>query len=342
MNPIGAFIGMILIVIGLIILGFFFYFLKIWIRALAAGAHVAIFNLVGMKLRGIKPAVIVDAKIMATKAGLNVTTNELEAHYLAGGSVAKVTRAMIAADKASIPLTFKRSCAIDLAGRDIEDAVRTSVNPRVIDCPDPSKGTTMLDAVAKDGIRLLVKARVTVRANLDRLVGGATEDTIIARVGQGIVSAIGSSESYKNVLENPDHISKRVLDSGLDSQTAFEIVSIDIADVSVAGVSGAREVSNVGALLETERAEADKKMRQAEAEGRRATAVAYEQEMKAKVQEMRAHVVEAEAEVPRAIAEAFRKGNLGIMDFYRLKNIQSDTGMRDAISTLGDKGKKQE
>ena len=332
MQPVGAFIVMVLVVIGLIFLGFFFYFLKVWIRALAAGAHVAIFNLVGMKLRGIKPVVIVDAKIMATKAGLNVGTNELEAHYLAGGSVAKVTRAMIAADKASIPLTFKRACAIDLAGRDIEEAVRTSVNPRVIDCPDPAKGTTMLDAVAKDGIRLLVKARVTVRANLDRLVGGATQDTIIARVGQGIVSAIGSSDSYKNVLENPDHISKRVLDSGLDSQTAFEIVSIDIADVSVAGVSGAREVANVGALLETERAEADKKLRQAEAEGRRATAVAAEQENRALIQAKQADVVAAQAEIPRAIAAAMKDGKLGVMDYLRMQNVMADTSMRESLA----------
>jgi uncharacterized protein YqfA (UPF0365 family) len=274
----------------------------------------------------------VDARIRLVKAGLELATDPLEAHYLAGGDVINVVNALIAADKAAIDLTFQRAAAIDLAGRDVLDAVKTSVNPKVIDCPDPSKGTTMLDAVAKDGIRLLVKARVTVRANLDRLVGGATEDTIIARVGQGIVSAIGSSPTYKAVLENPDHISRRVLDSGLDAQTAFEIVSIDIADVSVAGVSGAREVANVGALLETERAEADKKMRQAEAEGRRAMAVANEQEMKARVQEMNAKVVEARAEVPRAMAQALREGRLGVMDFYRLQNIESDTNMRRSIS----------
>ena len=227
--------------------------------------------------------------------------------------------------------------AIDLAGRDVYDAVRTSVNPKVIDCPDPSKGTSMLDAVAKDGIRLLVKARVTVRANLDRLVGGATEDTIIARVGQGIVSAIGSSATYKDVLENPDNISRKVLNSGLDAQTAFEIVSIDIADVSVAGVSGAREVANVGALLETERAEADKKLRQAEAEGRRAMAIAFEQEMRARVQEMQAKVIEAQAQVPLAISEAFRKGNLGVMDFYRMQNVMADTSMRESLAE-GDRG----
>ena len=215
------------------------------------------------------------------------------------------------------------------------DAVRTSVNPKVIDCPDPAKGTTMLDAVAKDGIRLLVKARVTVRTNLARLVGGATEETIIARVGQGIVSAIGSSSTYKDVLENPDHISRKVLESGLDAQTSFEIVSIDIADVSVAGVSGAREVANVGALLETERAEADKKLRQAEAEGRRAMGVAKEQEMRARVQEMQAKVVEAQAEIPMAIAHAFKVGKLGVMDFYRMQNIMADTAMRESLAEGG-------
>jgi uncharacterized protein YqfA (UPF0365 family) len=249
---------------------------------------------------------------------------------MAGGNVINVVHALIAADKAGIDLSFKQATAIDLAGRDVLDAVRTSVQPKVIDCPDPSKSSSgLLDAVAKDGIRLLVKARVTVRANLDRLVGGAQEDTIIARVGQGIVSAIGSSLSYKDVLENPHRISRTVLDSGLDAQTGFEIVSIDIADISVAG---SQDVANVGAMLETERAEADKKMRQAEAEGRRAMAVAREQEMKAKVQEMNAKVVEAKAEVPRAMAQAFREGNLGIMDYYRLQNIEADTGMRKAIS----------
>jgi len=329
-------LAVILLAVGVILiiflLGVFFYFLGLWVRALMSGARVSIWSLVGMKLRRIPPILIVDARIQSSKAGLNLTTDQLEAHYLAGGNVESVIRALIAADKANIELSFQRAVAIDLAGRDVLDAVRTSVNPKVIDCPDPSKGTTMLDAVAKDGIRLLVKARVTVRANLDRLVGGATEDTIIARVGQGIVSAIGSSASYKDVLENPDQISRRVLDSGLDAQTAFEIVSIDIADVSVAGVSGAREVANVGALLETERAEADKKLRQAEAEGRRATAVAYEQEMQARVREMQARVVEAQAEIPRGIAQAFREGRLGIMDYYRLQNIEADTGMRKAIS----------
>ena len=284
-------IAAVLVVVALIIIFTFIYFLKVWIRALMSGARVSIFNLVGMKLRGVPPTLIVDARIRAVKAGLPLTSDQLEAHYLAGGNVIPVVQSLIAADKANIELAFQRAAAIDLAGRDVYDAVRTSVNPKVIDCPDPAKGATMLDAVAKDGIRLLVKARVTVRANLDRLVGGATEDTIIARVGQGIVSAIGSSTTYKDVLENPDHISRKVLNSGLDAQTAFEIVSIDIADVSVAGVSGAREVANVGALLETERAEADKKLRQAEAEGRRAMAIASEQEQRARVQEMQAKVI---------------------------------------------------
>lgn len=308
----------------------FFYFLNVWIRALMSGARVAIWSLIGMKLRRVPPSLIVDARIRLVKAGLSLETDPLEAHYMAGGDVITVVKALIAADKANIDLTFQKAAAIDLAGRDVLDAVRTSVQPKVIDCPDPEKSPTgMLDAVAKDGIRLLIKARVTVRANLDRLVGGAQEDTIIARVGQGIVSAIGSSLTYKDVLENPDHISRKVLDSGLDAQTGFEIVSIDIADISVAGISDA---ANVGALLETERAEADKKMRQAEAEGRRAMAVAQEQEMKARVQEMQAKVVEAQAEVPKAMAQAFRDGNLGIMDFYRMQNVEADTHMRRAIA----------
>lgn len=321
-----------------IMLAVIFSFLSVWVRAWTSNAYISFRSLIAMKLRAVPPKVIVDARIRIVKSGLELSSNELEAHFLAGGNVIQVVNALIAADKANIPLTFKRAAAIDLAGRDVYDAVRTSVNPKVIDCPDPAKGTTMLDAVAKDGIRLLVKARVTVRANLDRLVGGATEDTIIARVGQGIVSAIGSSPTYKNVLENPDHISRKVLDSGLDAQTAFEIVSIDIADVSVAGVSGAREVANVGALLETERAEADKKMRQAEAEGRRATAIAAEQEMRAKVQEMQAKVIEAQAEVPLAISQALREGKLGVMDFYRLQNIMADTSMRESLAE-GEKGK---
>ncbi len=319
-------VTLVVIIAALTFLGIFFYFLRVWIRALAAGAHVTLFNLVGMKLRGIKPVLIVDAKIMATKAGLTVSTNDLEAHYLAGGSVGKVTRALIAADKADIPLTFQRSCAIDLAGRDIEDAVRMSVNPRVIDCPDPSKGKLTVDAVAMDGIQVNAKARVTIRANIDRLVGGATDETIIARVGEGIVTAIGSAESYKRVLENPDSISQRVLEKGLDSGTAFEILSIDIADVDVG--------KNVGAELQQRQAQADLEIAKAKAEERRAMAVAQEQEMKARVQEMRAKVVEAEAEVPKAMAQAFREGKMGILDYYRFQNIQSDTRMRETISGL--------
>lgn len=330
-------IGMIIgAIVVLVIIGVFVSFLNIWVRAVTASARVSFINLLAMKLRGVPPKLIVDSRIQAVKAGLEMETTDLEAHYLAGGHVTQVVLALIAADKANLDLNFQQAAAIDLAGRDVYDAVRTSVNPKVIDCPDPAKSSGMLDAVAKDGIRLLVKARVTVRADLRRLVGGATEETIIARVGQGIVSAIGSSLTYKDVLENPDHISKKVLSSGLDSQTAFKIVSIDIADVSVAGVSGVREVANVGALLETERAEADKKLRQAEAEGRRAMAIATEQEMKARVQEMQAKVIEAQAEVPRSIAHAFNEGNLGVMDFYKMQNILADTSMRESIAEGGE------
>ena len=324
-------------VVAFVILGIVLSFIEPWIRAKFSQASVPMLNLIAMRLRKVPPRLMVDARIQLVKAGIELGTDPLEAHYLAGGNVINVVHALIAADRAQIALPFQQAAAIDLAGRDVLDAVKTSVYPKVIDCPDPAKGSAMLDAVAKDGVRLLVKARVTVRANLERLVGGATEETIIARVGQGIVSAIGSSPTYKHVLENPDHISRKVLESGLDAQTAFEIVSIDIADVSVAGVGGAHEVANVGALLETERAEADKKLRQAEAEGRRAMAVAYEQEMRAKVQEMQAKVIEAQAEVPLAISQAFRDGNLGIMDFYRMQNILSDTSMRESIAGEGDK-----
>ncbi|MEA2068743.1 MAG: flotillin-like protein FloA [Verrucomicrobiota bacterium] len=322
-----------IIPIALILLVFFglaISVINLWVRALFAEAPVRIRDLIGMKLRHVPPTQVVLTYISAIKAGLDISTNMLEAHYLAGGSIQNVVRAMIAADKANIELQFQQAAAIDLAGRNIIDAVQTSVNPKVIDCPDPAKTSSgMLDAVAKDGIRLLVKARVTVRTNLESLVGGATEDTIVARVGQGIVSAIGSMGSYKNVLENPDAISRRVLESGLDAQTAFEIVSIDIADVSVAGVG---QIANVGAKLETDRADADKIMRQAEAEGRRAMAIATEQEMRARVQEMQAKVIEAQAEVPLAMADAFRKGNLGVMDFYRMQNISADTAMRESLS----------
>lgn len=319
--------------IVVIFLGIFLAFIKIWIRARFSGAPISIGQLIGMRLRNVSPSIIVNARIMAVKAGLEASTNDLETHYLAGGNVNKVVMALIAADKANIDLGFKRATAIDLAGRDVLEAVQTSVNPRVIDAPDPSKGSDLVAAVAVDGIQLKAKAKVTVRANLDRLVGGATEETIVARVGEGIVTTIGSSKTYKHVLENPDMISKRVLERGLDSGTAFEILSIDIADVDVG--------ENIGARLETDRAEADKRIAQAKAEGRRAMAVAQEQEMKARTQEMRAKVVEAEAEVPKAISEAFRKGQLGVMDYYQIKNIQADTSMRDSIAGTGPAGPTQ-
>jgi uncharacterized protein YqfA (UPF0365 family) len=281
-----------------------------------------------MTFRRVNARVIVESRIMAKKAGLDYETPLLEAHYLARGNVQNVVRALIAADKAKIDLGFDRACAIDLAGRDVLDAVKTSVNPKVIDCPDPSKGRQTIDAVAMDGIQLKAKARVTVRANIERLVGGATEETIIARVGEGIVTTIGSAETHKMVLENPDSISKRVLEKGLDSGTAFEILSIDIADIDVG--------DNIGAKLQSDQAEADKIVAQAEAEKRRAMAVAREQEMKALVVENRSKVVLAEAEVPKAISQAFREGNLGIMDYYHLKNIQADTEMRTTISKTSD------
>ena len=327
--PVVTIIAILVGLTALVILGVVIRFLGVWVRAWVSGARVSLLSLIGMSLRQVSPALIVNARISLVKAGLELSTNELEAHYLAGGDVINVVKALIAADKANIALTFSRAAAIDLAGRDVQVAVRTSVQPKVIDCPDALSTPNGLDAVAKDGIRLLVKARVTVRANLERLVGGAGEDTIIARVGQGIVSAIGSSATYKDVLENPDRISRKVLDSGLDAQTGFEIVSIDIADISVAGMTN---VANVGANLETERAEADKKMRQAEAEGRKAMAIAAEQEMRARVQEMNAKVIEAKAEVPRALAQALREGSMGVMDYYRLQNIESDTSMRRTIA----------
>jgi uncharacterized protein YqfA (UPF0365 family) len=321
---IGMFI--VLIVAVLIVLGFlllFFRFFGLWFRALLSGASVGMGKLIGMWLRHVNPGVIVDSRIMLSKAGIEVDSDMLETHFLARGDVMKVSRALVAANKANIPLPFQRAAAIDLAGRDVLDAVKTSVNPKVIDCPDSSKGKTTIDAVAKDGIQLQVKARVTVRANIERLVGGATEETIIARVGEGIVTTIGSSESYKAVLENPDTISKRVLEKGLDAGTAFEILSIDIADIDVG--------ANVGAKLQADQAEADKRRFQAEAEKRRAAAQAREQEMLALVQENRAKVVLAEAEIPLAISEAFKNGHLGVMDYYRLKNIQADTDMRSSI-----------
>jgi uncharacterized protein YqfA (UPF0365 family) len=274
---------------------------------------------------------ITQARIMSKKAGIDISSDRLEAHALAGGNVIPVVQALIAAHKADIALSFDRACAIDLAGRDIRDAVNTSVNPKVIDCPKPAKGRQTIDAVAMNGIQLMVKARVTVRTNIDRLVGGATEETIIARVGEGIVTAIGSAVDHADVLENPDHISKAVLHKGLDANTAFEILSIDIADIDVG--------DNVGAKLAADRAESDKRRFQAEAEQRRAMAVAHEQENIAKQAENRAQVVLAEAEVPRAIADAFRSGNLGVMDYYKLKNVQADTSMREAIARPSDGNK---
>ncbi len=315
------------VAVGIVALGILVIFLKffgLWFRALLSGAPVGIAKLVGMWLRKVSPGVIVNARIMLVKAGIPLETDQLETHFLAKGDVIRVSMALVAANKANIPLPFQRAAAIDLAGRDVLEAVKTSVNPKVIDCPDVSKGKQAIDAVAKDGIQLKVKVRITVRANIERLVGGATEETIIARVGEGIVTTIGSSKDYKAVLENPDKISRLVLEKGLDAGTAFEILSIDIADIDVG--------ENVGAKLQADQAEADKRRFQAEAEKRRALAKAREQEMLAHVQENRAKVVLAEAEVPKAIAEAFRKGNLGIMDYYRMKNVQADTKMRDTIS----------
>ncbi|MCL4742378.1 MAG: flotillin-like protein FloA [Phycisphaerales bacterium] len=307
-------------------------FINLYIQALLSNARVGILELVGMRLRKVDIRVIVLSRIRAKKAGIEVTTNQLETHYLAGGRVQNVVSSLIAANSARIELPWNVGTAIDLAGRDIFDAVNTSVNPKVIDCPNPAQGRTTIDAVAKDGIQLKARARVTVRTNLPRLVGGATEETIIARVGEGIVSAIGSADSHKQVLENPDRISKAVMARGLDAGTAFEILSIDIADVDVG--------ENIGAKLQADQAEADKRRFQAEAEKRRAMAVAQEQEFKAEVQKNRALVVLAEAEIPKAISDAFRKGNLGVMDYYRLRNIQADTTMRSSIAGEPQEGQK--
>jgi uncharacterized protein YqfA (UPF0365 family) len=324
MNP--FVIGILIVVglIGLIFLAFLFQFISLYIQALVSGARVSLFSLVGMRLRKIDPKVIVHSRIRAVKAGLSITTNQLETHYLAGGRVPSVINALIAANRAKIELPYDTACAIDLAGRDILDAVQTSVNPKVIDVPNPKLGRPTIDAVAQDGIQLKARARVTVRANIQRLIGGATEETIVARVGEGIVTTIGSAKTHSNVLENPDRISKVVLEKGLDAGTAFEILSIDIADIDVG--------ENIGAKLQADQAEADKRRFQAEAEKRRALAVAQEQEYRAEVEKAQAQVVLAEAEVPKAMAEAFRNGNLGIMDYYRMKNVISDTKMRDAIS----------
>jgi len=307
---------------------------SIWLRATASGASVGVMELVALSLRKVPVGAVVDNRITAMKSGLEVSIDQLSTHHLSGGSINMVVQALIAAQKAGIHLDFDRACAIDLAtkgtGKTVLEAVRTSVNPKVIDCPAPQQGKVTIEAVAKDGIAVKVKARVTVRTNLDRFVGGATEETIIARVGEGIVTTIGSAESYKEVLENPDRISKNVLSKALDSNTAFEILSIDIADVDVG--------ENVGAKLQAEQAEANKLIAQAHAETRRAAAVAVEQENIARVSEMRARVVEAEAQVPLAMAEAFRNGNLGIMDYYKMKNIQADSAMRESIAGTGSKG----
>lgn len=299
----------------------------LWIAAWSSGAYIGLVSLIGMRLRGVTPSEIVRPRITAVKAGIKVTTDQLEAHYLAGGHVDRVVNALISADKAGIELTFAQATAIDLAGRDVFEAVQTSVNPRVINTPK-------ITAVAKDGIQLSVLTRITVRSNLNRLVGGATEETVIARVGEGIVSTIGSAENYAVVLENPDRISKNVLARGLDAGTAFEILSIDIADIDV--------TANIGAQLNTEKAEADKQIAQAQAESRRALAVAAEQEMRAKVQEMRAKLVEAEAMIPRAMATALEKGNIGVMDYYQIRNVAADTDMREAIGRTTGGEKKEE
>ena len=303
-------------IVGLVIFLWFFP-VALWFQAMISGVRISLIQLVLMRWRGVSPSTIVMAMVTGTKAGLTLHPNELEAHYLAKGDVPKVVNALISADKANIPLDFKMAAAIDLAGRDVFEAVQMSVNPRVINTPP-------VTAVAKDGIQLIAKARVTVRANIKQLVGGAGEETVLARVGEGIVSSIGSSESHKQVLENPDSISKVVLNKGLDAGTAFEILSIDIADIDIG--------KNIGAVLQMDQAQADKNIAQARAEERRAMAVALEQEMKAKAQEARAKVIEAECEIPLAMAEAFRSGNLGIMDYYRMKNIQADTDMRENIA----------
>ena len=314
----------VLALIVLILIAVLGRYIRLYVQALVSGVHIGIIDLVGIQLRKLNPSAIVNARIQASRAGLNITQSQMESHILAGGNLMRVIHAMIAADKAGIELPWTSATAIDLAGRDIFEAIQTSVNPKVIDVPSAAMGRNTIDAVAKDGIQLKVKARVTVRTNIKRLVGGATEETIIARVGEGIVTSIGSADNYGQVLENPDKISKAVLNKGLDANTAFEILSIDIADVDVG--------ENIGAKLIAEQAESEKKRFQAEAEKRRALAVATEQENIAKVAENRALVVLAEAEVPKAMAEAFRNGNLGIMDYYRMKNVQADTAMRSTFA----------
>ena len=313
------------LLVGIVVVFFLIYnAISLWFQAKLSNTPVSLISIVMMRFRKVNPTVIVTTQITAKKAGIDISTDKLEAHYLAGGRVTTVVQALISAEKAKIELPFDRAAAIDLAGRNVKEAVNTSVNPKVIDVPSSEMGRGTIDAIAGDGIQVKVRARVTVRTNLDRLVGGATEETIIARVGEGIVTTIGSSETHMSVLENPDNISKVVLQRGLDSGTAFEILSIDIADVDVG--------ENIGARLKIDKAQADKQIAQAEAERRRAMAVANEQEMKAKVEENRSKVILAEAEIPMAIAEAFRSGNLGVMDYYRLRNIQADTDMRSSIA----------
>ncbi len=317
------FLFIILAIISIVILSIMGKFISLWFQAFVSGTPIPLFNIIGMSLRKIPPRVIVNARINSFKAGLKeITVSDLETHYLAGGHVTELVTAMIAADKANIPLDWRRATAIDLAGRDLRDAVQTSVNPKVIDCPSHGSYIT---GVAKDGIQINVRARVTVRTNISQLVGGATEETIIARVGEGIVSAIGGSETHLHVLESPQRISKLVLEKGLDSSTAFTILSIDIVEMNLG--------ENIGARLRADKAESDKRIAQAEAEKRRAMAVAMEQENIAKVKDMEAKLVEAQAAVPLAMAEAFRAGNLGIMDYQRLQNIQADTNMRNTIAT---------
>ncbi|MEO1496613.1 MAG: flotillin-like protein FloA [Planctomycetota bacterium] len=333
-SPVWLVLSVIALIVVLGVIAVVARYFRLWIQSVTTGAGIGIFDLLRMTFRKVNPTVIVRSKIMAIQAGLTedegVTTRALEAHYLAGGNVPLVVRSMIAARKAKIiELEFKRATAIDLAGRNILEAVQTSVYPRVIDCPAKTSKRPSLDAIAKDGIQLKVKARVTVRANLDQLIGGATEETIVARVGEGIVSTIGSAITHKEVLENPDRISKAVLARRLDSQTAFEIVSIDIADIDVG--------DNIGARLQADQAEADTRVARAQAEGQRAMAVSQEQENIARIEEMRAKLVEAEAEVPKAMAEAFGTGKLGILDYYKMQNVQADTEMREAIATAGAK-----
>jgi uncharacterized protein YqfA (UPF0365 family) len=324
-NAVWIVIGIVGLIVLLAIFAVALTYMNLWIQAYLSKAKVSIFSIIGMRLRKVNPQVIVINKIKLVKAGIDsIKTDDLEGHYLAGGNVTNVVSAVIAAWHANIELDWGVARAIDLAGRDILDAVNTSVNPKVIDCPNPSLGRSTIDAVAKDGIQLKARARVTVRTNLSRLVGGATEETVVARVGEGIVSSIGSAESHKKVLENPDAISKAVIGRGLDAGTAYEILSIDIADVDVG--------DNIGAKLQEDQAQADTKVAQALAEKRRAMAVAQEQEFRAEEQKNRALVVLAEADVPKAMADAFRSGNMGIMDFYRMKNINADTSMRDSIA----------